>query len=149
MEKAAPMPELTGLLETALYVEDVARARPFYRDVLGLESLSESDDGTVFAVAGQQVLLVLGEAKARIPSVLPDGQTVPVVLDRSGPARGAGHVAFAITAAELDGWRRRLAEHGVAIEGQISWDRGGHSLYFRDPDGHLLELATPGVWEVY
>ena len=25
----------------------------------------------------------------------------------------------------------------------------GNSVYFRDPDGHLLELATPGLWWVY
>ena len=32
---------------------------------------------------------------------------------------------------------------------RTSWSRGGRSIYFRDPDGHLLELATPGLWAVY
>ena len=41
------------------------------------------------------------------------------------------------------------AERGVAIEGATNWSRGGRSIYFRDPDGHLLELATPGLWTVY
>jgi catechol 2,3-dioxygenase-like lactoylglutathione lyase family enzyme len=42
-----------------------------------------------------------------------------------------------------------LAEHGVGIESEVQWDLGGTSLYFRDPDGHSVELATPGVWPIY
>ena len=41
------------------------------------------------------------------------------------------------------------ASRGVAIEGRNDWERGGRSIYFRDPDGHLLELATPGLWSIY
>jgi catechol 2,3-dioxygenase-like lactoylglutathione lyase family enzyme len=37
----------------------------------------------------------------------------------------------------------------VSIEGEMKWPRGGTSLYFRDPDGHLVELATPGLWSIY
>ena len=43
-------------------------------------------------------------------------------------------------------WEARLGEFDVAIEGRTNWPRGGISIYFRDPDGHLLELATPGLW---
>ena len=46
-------------------------------------------------------------------------------------------------------WETRLGEKGIAIEGRTQWARGGQSLYFRDPDGHLLELATPGIWQTY
>jgi len=42
-----------------------------------------------------------------------------------------------------------LREHGIAIESTITWPRGGTSIYFRDPDGHLLELVTPGIWDIY
>jgi catechol 2,3-dioxygenase-like lactoylglutathione lyase family enzyme len=31
----------------------------------------------------------------------------------------------------------------------VGWPRGGRSVYFRDPDGHSVELATPGLWETY
>jgi catechol 2,3-dioxygenase-like lactoylglutathione lyase family enzyme len=34
-------------------------------------------------------------------------------------------------------------------EGACHEMRGGTSLYFRDPDGHLVELATPGLWSIY
>ena len=62
---------------------------------------------------------------------------------------GELHLAFAIPVEELAAWEARLMEHGVGIEQRRSWDRGGVSLYFRDPDRHLIELATPGVWTVY
>jgi catechol 2,3-dioxygenase-like lactoylglutathione lyase family enzyme len=59
------------------------------------------------------------------------------------------HVGFAIAAEELSSWEARLAAHGVAIESRARWTRGGRSVYFRDPDGHSLELVTPGTWETY
>ena len=42
--------------------------------------------------------------------------------------------------------RRWLAKHGVSIEKTIDWPDGGRSLYFRDPAGNSLELATPQIW---
>jgi catechol 2,3-dioxygenase-like lactoylglutathione lyase family enzyme len=76
------------------------------------------------------------------------------VLFRSGgviPGHdGAGslHYAFAIGAEELAAWKERLNAHGIPIEGCMDWPRGGKSIYFRDPDGHLVELATPGLWPI-
>ena len=65
--------------------------------------------------------------------------------DGSGPL----DVAFAIAREELGAWEQRLTSRQIEIEGRTNWPRGGHSIYFRDPDGHLLELATPGLWTVY
>jgi catechol 2,3-dioxygenase-like lactoylglutathione lyase family enzyme len=62
---------------------------------------------------------------------------------------GQLHLAFAIDKSELSAWEEWLAQNGIAIEERKEWERGGVSLYFRDPDGHLLELATPGVWTIY
>jgi catechol 2,3-dioxygenase-like lactoylglutathione lyase family enzyme len=54
------------------------------------------------------------------------------------------------TANELAAWEQRLKAEDIAIEGRTKWPRGGESIYFRDPeDGHLLELATPGLWPGY
>ena len=36
--------------------------------------------------------------------------------------------------------------HGVSIEKEVEWPKGGKSLYFRDPTGNSVELVTPGVW---
>jgi catechol 2,3-dioxygenase-like lactoylglutathione lyase family enzyme len=55
-------------------------------------------------------------------------------------------VAFSIAADELPAWEARLGDFGIEIEGRTRWPHGGTNIYFRDPDGHLLELATPGLW---
>jgi catechol 2,3-dioxygenase-like lactoylglutathione lyase family enzyme len=72
-------------------------------------------------------------------------------LATSTPHDGDGelHLAFAIAAAELTNWESWLQERGIALELKRTWDLGGWSLYFRDPDRHLLELATPGTWSIY
>ena len=65
------------------------------------------------------------------------------------PAHGAvgpGHAAFAVDEAELPAWRARLRAHGVAVEAEIAWPRGGRSLYVRDPAGNSIELAPPRIW---
>jgi catechol 2,3-dioxygenase-like lactoylglutathione lyase family enzyme len=62
---------------------------------------------------------------------------------------GELHLAFAISGADLPNWQAWLAENGIAVEERRAWERGGESLYFRDPDRHLIEIATPGVWSIY
>jgi len=59
------------------------------------------------------------------------------------------HFAFAVDAADLPQWEERLRGAGIDIESRVRWARGGESVYFRDPDGHLVELATPGLWANY
>jgi catechol 2,3-dioxygenase-like lactoylglutathione lyase family enzyme len=88
-------------------------------------------------------LLLFRKGSTAEPAVLPGG-TIP-------PHDGGGrlHLAFAVSAVELEAWRERLRSHGVSIEGEVKWPRGGTSLYFRDPDDHLVELATPGLWSTF
>jgi catechol 2,3-dioxygenase-like lactoylglutathione lyase family enzyme len=137
---------LKGVFEAALFVRDLAKARDFYERALGLETLRESDVGCVFIVAPRQLLLLVSESKARVPSKTP-GDEVPPCLVGPGEALGAGHVAFAIDEGDFDAWRTRLESRGVEVLSVVKWEPGGRSLYFRDPDGHLLELATPRVWD--
>jgi len=94
-------------------------------------------------VAGRDVLLVFCKGTTGQTVVLPSG-TIP-----GHGGDGVLHVAFAIGKDELERWETHLVSRGVAIEGRNNWERGGRSLYFRDPDGHLLELATPGLWSIY
>jgi len=139
------MPRLDGVLETALYVADMARARAFFEEVMGLSPFNADHRFTAYDAGASTVLLLFRHGETRETVVLPDGMgTIP-------PHDGDGrvHLAFAIAKTELGAWETRLAQHGVAIEGRTHWPRGGESVYFRDPDDHLLELATPGVWPTY
>jgi catechol 2,3-dioxygenase-like lactoylglutathione lyase family enzyme len=127
--------QIQRIIETALYVDDLARAESFYRDVLGLKPISAEADRHVFFRVGEGVLLLFNARET-------------IKGDRLPPhgAEGPGHVALGIAKADLDAWRRRLGERGVVIEQEVTWPRGGHSLYFRDPAGNSLELVTPGLW---
>ena len=136
------MAKLDRVLETALYVDDLPRAAAFYTDVLGLAPLYQDERLCAFAVGGS--VLLLFRRGGSLETINLPGGTIPP-HDGSGPV----HVAFAIATAELAGWEQCLRDRGIAVEGRTEWSRGGRSLYFRDPDGHLLELATPGLWRNY
>lgn len=137
-------PGLNGVLETALIVEDVARATDFYRKLFGFEVLGQSERLAALDVKPAQVLLLFRRGASLDDIQLPGG-VLPGGLD----AQGRSHMAFAIAAERLEEWRRWLEQNEIAIESTLRWERGGTSLYFRDPDGNLLELATPGVWANY
>jgi catechol 2,3-dioxygenase-like lactoylglutathione lyase family enzyme len=137
------MPKLDAVLETALYVDDLARAIGFYTDVMQLQALYQDSRMCAFSVGGRNVLLLFPRGGS-LETVHMPGGTIPP-HDGSGPL----HVAFAIAKDALQEWEAWLARHDVAIEGRTTWKRGGESIYFRDPDGHLLELATPGLWAIY
>ena len=137
------MPKLNGILETALYTDDMDRARAFYEDVLELKLIFTDNRLRAYNVADRDVLLIFRRGSSQATTTLPDG-VIPG-HDGAGPL----HVAFAIGRDDLERWEQHLKAHEIAIEGRIHWKRGGRSLYFRDPDGHLLELATPGLWTIY
>jgi catechol 2,3-dioxygenase-like lactoylglutathione lyase family enzyme len=134
----ATIPRLDGVLETALYVADPARSARFYQALFGFAEVFREERLIALAVADRpQVLLLFRKgASAGLADTPHDGD-------------GELHLAFAIPRAALADWEARLADQGIAVEHRKEWPRGGVSLYFRDPDQHLLELATPGVWTVY
>lgn len=137
-----PAPPLGRVLETGLYVADLVRAAAFYEGVLGLSPMRADERFIAYGV-GDTVLLLFKRGSTDATVTMPFG-TIP-------PHDGAGriHFAFAVAAADLEGWRAHLAAHGVAVEGEARWPKGGVSLYFRDPDGNLAEIATPGLWDNY
>lgn len=136
-------PKLGRVLETALYVDDLERAAQFYRDVMDLKALTSDSRFCAFDV-GQTSVLLLFKRGATLDTVTLPGGTIPP-HDGHGPL----HIAFAVTAVDLPRWEERLAAAHVSIEGRTDWPAGGRSIYLRDPDGHLLELATPGIWATY
>jgi catechol 2,3-dioxygenase-like lactoylglutathione lyase family enzyme len=130
------MNEIRNLVETSTYVDDLDCAERFYRDVLGLEVMGKETNRHVFFRVGNADVLLVFNADETLKGL---------VLPPHG-ARGPGHFAFGIAADALGHWRQRLRDHGVVIEKEMAWPRGGHSLYFRDPAGNSVELITPGLW---
>lgn len=140
----APVSLLERIVETALYAEDLACSRRFYVDVLGCNVLLDTARLLALSVGGASVLLLFqrGATSAPLPTA---GGVVP-------PHGGTGpqHVAFAVRDSQaLESWEQRLRESGVEIESRVKWQRGGESVYVRDPDGHSIELITPGLWAIY
>jgi len=130
-------PKTDGILESSLYVEDVARSIRFYQDVFGLQVISDfGERGCAMQAGPHQVLLLFKKGASRAITSPHDGD-------------GELHLAFAIPSGELPNWESWLEQRGIAVEEKRKWELGGWSLYFRDPDRHLLELATPGTWSVY
>lgn len=133
--------ELRGVLETAIYVDDLDGAEDFYGGVLGLARIQGDPNRHVFFRCGDGVFLIFNPAAtANDPSSV-GGQMVP-----THGARGPSHMAFRVRDDELPAWRERLERAQVAIESEIAWPRGGHSIYFRDPAGNSIELASPKLW---
>jgi len=130
-------PKTNGILESSLYVSDVARSARFYEKIFGFRVISDfGERGCAMQAGYRQVLLLFKKGRSR---------------DMQSPHDGEGelHLAFAISAAELASWEAWLVQNGIDVEEKRVWERGGQSLYFRDPDRHLLEVATPGVWSIY
>lgn len=131
----------SGILEAALYVDDLDRAEAFYGQVLGLERISRVDNRHVFFRCGQAVVLLFN----------PDETAKPPAKDARFPvpphgARGDGHLCFRASEDEIDRWKVHLENHGVAIESEFEWPKGGRSIYFRDPAGNSIEFANPAIW---
>jgi catechol 2,3-dioxygenase-like lactoylglutathione lyase family enzyme len=137
------VPRITGVLETCVHVRDIARSAHFYEALFGFRRLAFDERFCAFDVAGRDVLLLFRQGGSLEPVTLPGG-VIP-------PHDGSGHLhfAFGVPLEDLGAWEDRLAEAGVKIESRVKWPRGGESLYFRDPDDHLVELATPGIWPIY
>ena len=130
-------PRTEGILESSLYVDDVAGSAEFYEKIFGFRVISDfGERGCAMQAGNRQVLLLFKKGGSREMQSPHDGD-------------GELHLAFAIPAAELANWELWLAKNEIAVEEKCAWEMGGQSLYFRDPDRHLIEVATPGVWSIY
>lgn len=137
MTTPSAIPPIETVVETAVYASDLGAAEAFYAGILGLPVIARDPERHVFfRVGAASVLLVFNPATTIRGGELP-----------AHGATGPGHFALGIRPEALDAWRAYLTACGVAIEQEVAWPRGGHSLYFRDPAGNAVELVTPGVWD--
>jgi glyoxylase I family protein len=129
--------QITGLHHLTLIVADMQRTIAFYRDLLGLaiirDGVSDDDPGTRHVWFG-----AADGAPGRLISAMEYPQMEPAQQGRGA----AHHFAIAVDSAEeLDAWREYL--RGQGVECTDVFERGGfRSIYLRDPDGQIIEIAT-------
>ncbi|KAA0921080.1 glyoxalase/bleomycin resistance/extradiol dioxygenase family protein [Aquicoccus porphyridii] len=135
-------PAISGVLEAALYVDDLDAAAGFYGDLLGLEEVIRHDPRHIFYRAGETIVLLFVAHETRIP---PSSDTALPVPPHG--ATGPGHLCFNVPGDALDDWRARIEAAGIEIEADFRWPNGARSVYLRDPAGNSIEFAEPKLWE--
>ncbi|SIT54585.1 Lactoylglutathione lyase [Mesorhizobium prunaredense] len=133
----------SAILESALYVTDLAAAEKFYTDVLGLDLLGKVDGRHLFFRCGDGVLLIFNAEATKVPPA-PDAK---LKVPPHGTV-GDGHLCFAASADEIVRWRAHLERKKIAIESEFEWPQGGRSIYIRDPSGNSIEFAEPRIWGI-
>ena len=133
---------IEGMLETALYAEDLDAAEAFYGGILRLERIVRASNRHVFFRCGQGVLLVFNPDE----TVKPPAENGPQVPPHG--ATGAGHACFRVARSNLDAVADTLKKAGISVESDVIWPNGARSIYFRDPAGNSLECAEPGLWSI-
>jgi len=130
---------LTGLHHVTAICRDLDRTTAFYRDTLGLalvnEGVNDDDPGTRH--------FWFGDAQGS-PGTLITFLEYPQMEEGVIGTGSVHHVAFTVESADEQlAWRDYLRERGMECSEVM--DRGAfRSLYVRDPDGHIVEIATRG-----
>ncbi|MER9019924.1 VOC family protein [Mesorhizobium sp. M0898] len=133
----------SAILESALYVTDLAAAERFYSGVLGLDLLGKVDGRHLFFRCGDGVLLIFNAEATKVPPRADAKLPVP-----PHGAVGHGHLCFAASADEIPRWKAHLEAKKIAIESEFEWPQGGRSIYIRDPSGNSIEFAEPRIWGI-
>ena len=127
---------LAGIHHITVICADLERTTGFYRDVLGLALVREghNDDDP------DARHFWFGDPAARL---LVSFMEYPAMERGRVGVGSTHHFAFAVaSAAELEAWRDWLRSREVQCTDVL--ERSGlRSIYLRDPDGHIVEIATP------
>ncbi len=126
--------QFTKIKETSLYVEDLERTVSFYKATLGLEVISKVEGRHIFFKAGSSVLLCFIADTTRKDNKIPHF------------GKGEMHVAFEVAKEDYETAKSWIQSKGIAIEHEQQWSDDFFSFYFRDPDGHSLEIVPAGMW---
>ncbi|KAH8698312.1 Glyoxalase/Bleomycin resistance protein/Dihydroxybiphenyl dioxygenase [Talaromyces proteolyticus] len=158
---AAQPPPISHILETCLYVRDVGASVDFYKSVLNSAPFMQSPRMAGFSL-GSTTLLLFQLGVTSKGFVAPKGGTIPghgpsesiissLLSDNPGDRTHLKqHFCFAVgSPADVTQWDAHLQKLGVPVTGRIDWDLGGKSIYFADPDGHVGEVGSRGIWKHY
>lgn len=135
-----PSMRVSEVLESALYVDDLEASQSFYTELLGLIFFSKVEGRHVFLRCGNRMVLLFNTKATEVSA----GGSMDAPVHG---AHGEGHLAFAVRANEIDLWKSYLTENGVEIEREIQFGKS-RSIYFRDPSGNSLEIASPLLWGI-
>ena len=128
--------EPTKIKETCLYLDDLALARTFYAETLGLPVIDYLENKHLFLRAGSSVLLCFQPNDSRAKVSPPPHY-----------AHGKQHFAFEVLREDYERTREELVSKGIAIIDEVTWKSGARSFYFNDPEGNVLEVVPDkGIW---
>ncbi|MFN3404486.1 MAG: VOC family protein [Cytophagaceae bacterium] len=125
-----------SIKETCLYVKDLNATEAFYRDKLGLQVIARAENRHVFFRAGTSVLLCFNPEMTEKETELPPHF-----------ATGNIHMAFEVPGEQYVSWKNFIQDNGIEVIYEKTWRNNVKSFYFKDPDGHVLEIVTPGLWD--
>jgi len=113
--------KVSGIDHLVFHVKDLARARKFYVDFLGME-VDHERSWQCFLKCGNQGLALFE------------------VTDEVRGGSELNHLALRLQSGDLERTKKTLEDAGIEVHGR----KGDPScIYFHDPDGHQLQLLTP------
>jgi catechol 2,3-dioxygenase-like lactoylglutathione lyase family enzyme len=128
--------KLESIKETCIYVNNLEASKIFYHEILGLELISFVENRHLFFRIGHQVLLCFNPETTKAETSLPPHF-----------AYGKQHIAFEVQFEEYQNWKEKLVGAGIKMTHEHEWKKKLLSFYFEDPDGNVLEIVQPGIWD--
>jgi catechol 2,3-dioxygenase-like lactoylglutathione lyase family enzyme len=118
----------------SLFVEDLPATKEFYRDVFGVPLAFEDDDSAVFDFGNTIVNLLRTEAAAELID--------PAAV---GPSDAGARLQLTIDVDDVDATCEELTRRGITLlNGPMNRPWGVRTASFRDPAGHIWEIAKQG-----
>lgn len=122
--------------ETCLYVQDLTRTEAFYKGRLNLKVIGRAEGRHVFFKAGSSVLLCFLAGATKNERKLP-----------AHFGEGEMHLALEVPQKKYEKAKAWIQSNNIEIEHEQQWSENYKSFYFRDPDGHSIEIVPEGMWE--